>query len=104
MQNFSGWARLKVKGRAGDNIAMQFAEMLNADGTVYSANLRSARAADNYILKGRGEEVWEPHFTFHGFRYVEVTGLSQRPTSATITGIVIKTILRYAGIGRIAGG
>jgi alpha-L-rhamnosidase len=90
-QNFSGWARLKVKGQAGDTVSMQFAEMLNADGTVYTANLRSARAADNYILKGSGEEIWEPHFTFHGFRYVEVTGLSQDPTPDTITGIVIQS-------------
>ncbi len=88
-QNFSGWARLKVTGNAGDKIHMQFAEMLNADGTVYHDNLRSARAADNYILKGGGEEVFEPHFTFHGFRYVEVTGLSEKPSKETITGIVI---------------
>ena len=90
-QNFSGWARLKVKGTAGDKVNMQFAEMLNPDGTVYTANLRSARAADNYILKGHDEEVWEPHFTFHGFRYVQVTGLSQKPTPDTVTGIVIQS-------------
>ena len=90
-QNFSGWARLKVTGQRGDKIAMQFAEMLNADGTVYTENLRSARAADNYILKGTDQEVWEPHFTFHGFRYVEVTGLRKKPASETITGIVIQS-------------
>jgi len=90
-QNFSGWARLKVKGQRGDRIHMQFAEMLNPDGTVYTANLRSARAADNYICKGQGEEIWEPHFTFHGFRYVEVTGLRKKPASDTITGIVIQS-------------
>jgi alpha-L-rhamnosidase len=90
-QNFSGWARLTVRGQRGDTIHMQFAEMLNADGTVYTANLRSARAADNYIVKGSGEEVWEPHFTFHGFRYVEVTGLRPKPAPDTITGIVIQS-------------
>jgi alpha-L-rhamnosidase len=90
-QNFSGWARLKVKGQAGDKVYMQFGEMLNPDGTVYTANLRSARAADNYILKGRGVEVWEPHFTFHGFRYVELTGLRKKPRPGTITGIVIQS-------------
>ena len=88
-QNFSGWARLKINGKAGNKIHMQFAEMLNDDGTVYTANLRSARAADNYILKGGGEEIWEPHFTFHGFRYVELTGLTDKPDPETITGIVI---------------
>jgi len=69
-QNYSGWARLKVTGKEGDTVNMQFAEMLNADGTVYDDNLRSAQAADNYILKGNGEEIYEPHFTFHGYRYV----------------------------------
>jgi alpha-L-rhamnosidase len=74
-QNFSGWVRLKVKGSAGDTVVMRFAEMLNADGTVYTENLRSARATDTYILKGGPEKIWEPRFTFHGFRYVELTGL-----------------------------
>ena len=90
-QNFSGWARLTVKGQRGDRIHMQFGEMLNPDGTVYTANLRSARAADNYILKGKGKEIWEPHFTFHGFRYVEVTGLRKKPSPGMITGIVIQS-------------
>lgn len=88
-QNFSGWARLKVTGKAGDKINLQFAEMLNADGTVYHDNLRTARAADNYILKGGGPETYEPHFTFHGFRYVQATGLTTKPDKETITGIVI---------------
>jgi alpha-L-rhamnosidase len=88
-QNFSGWIRLQVRGSAGTRVHMQFGEMLNADGTVYTENLRSARAADNYILKGGAEEIWEPHFTFHGFRYVEVTGLPGKPTPEMVTGIVI---------------
>ncbi len=88
-QNFSGWIRLKVTGKAGDRVVMRFGEMLKADGTVYTANLRSARATDTYILKGGGEEVWEPHFTFHGFRYVQLTGLPGKPTPDTVTGIVV---------------
>lgn len=88
-QNFSGWIRLKVKGNAGDKVVMQFAEMLKEDGTVYTANLRSARAMDTYILKGGGEEVWEPHFTFHGFRYVQISGLQGRPAADAVTGIVV---------------
>jgi alpha-L-rhamnosidase len=88
-QNFSGWIRLKVKGNAGDQVVMHFAEMLNADGTVYTANLRSARAVDTYILKGGAEEVWEPRFTFHGFRYVQISGLRAKPTPDAVTGIVV---------------
>ena len=88
-QNFSGWIRLKVKGKAGEKIVMRFGEMLNADGTVYTENLRSARATDTYICKGDGEEIWEPHFTFHGFRYAEITGLSVKPNEDTVTGVVV---------------
>ena len=99
-QNFSGWIRLKVRGNAGDKVVMRFGEMLNADGSVYTANLRSARATDTYILKGEPSsssatpgqaayEVWEPRFTFHGFRYVQITGLSGQPTPDMVTGIVI---------------
>ncbi len=88
-QNFSGWIRLKVQGQAGDKVVMRFGEMLNADGTLYTANLRSARATDTYILKGGGEEVWEPRFTFHGFRYVGLTGVPGKPTADMVTGIVI---------------
>ncbi len=88
-QNFSGWIRLKVSGEAGDKVVMRFGEMLNSDGTVHTANLRSARCTDTYILKGGGEEVWEPHFTFHGFRYVEVAGVSGKPAPEMVTGIVV---------------
>ena len=88
-QNFSGWIRLKVSGEAGDKVVMRFAEMLNADGTVYTENLRSARATDTYILKGGAEEVWEPRFTFHGFRYVQITGLRGQPSPEMVTGMVI---------------
>lgn len=88
-QNFSGWVRLKVQGTAGSKIVMRFAEMLKTDGSVYTANLRSARATDNYILKGEGEEIWQPHFTFHGFRYVQVSGLESEPAPDMVTGIAV---------------
>ena len=55
--------------------------MLNPDGTLYTTNLRAARQTDTYICRGGGGgEIWEPHFTFHGFRYVEVTGFPGTPT------------------------
>lgn len=88
-QNMVGWARLSATGPAGTKIRLRFAEMLNPDGTIYTTNLRGARCIDNYVLKGAGREVWEPHFTFHGFRYVEVTGFPGTPTAAAITGIVV---------------
>ena len=79
-QNFAGFARLAVRGPAGTKLVLRFAEVLNPDGTIYTANLRTARATDTYILKGDGEgEVWQPRFTFHGFRYVEMTGYPGKP-------------------------
>ena len=90
-QNFSGWVRLKVKGKAGDKIVLRFAERLNPDGTVYTTNLRGARATDTYICRGGEEEIWQPSFTYHGFQYVEVTGYPGRPTPDAITGIAISS-------------
>jgi alpha-L-rhamnosidase len=71
--------------------------MLNSDGTIYTQNLRGAPSVDHYICKGGGREVWEPTFTFHGFRYVEVTGLPKAPKTDAITGIVIASDTPQAG-------
>lgn len=88
-QNMVGWARLKARGAAGTAVTLRFAEMLNPDKTLYVTNLRGAKATDRYVLKGGGEEVYEPRFTFHGFRYVEATGYPGRPPLDAVTGIVI---------------
>lgn len=88
-QNMVGHARLRVRGgKAGDTVTLRFAEVLNPDGTVYRDNLRMAKATDTYILSGAGEETWAPHFTYHGFRYVEVTGYPGKPALDAITGRV----------------
>jgi alpha-L-rhamnosidase len=91
-QNMVGWATLKVKGTAGTVIRLRFAEILNPDGTIYTANLRNADAADTYILRGGDEEVFAPHFTFHGFRYIEVTGYPGTPTLDAIKGDVVSSV------------
>ncbi|WP_169435101.1 alpha-L-rhamnosidase [Neolewinella persica] len=88
-QNFAGHVRLRVSGAAGDTIRLRHGEMLNTDGSLMTENLRFARATDFYVLKGGGEEVWEPRFTYHGFRYVEVSGLKARPTTAMLTGVAV---------------
>jgi alpha-L-rhamnosidase len=88
-QNFAGWVRLKVTGKAGTKVVLRFAEMLNPDGTIYTTNLREARCTDTYILAGKGEEIWQPGFTFHGFRYAEMTGFPGKPSLDTITGVVV---------------
>ena len=86
-QNFSGWVRLNVSGRAGQSIYLRFAEDLKSNGTIYTDNLRGINPADRYICKGGGAETWEPRFTCHGFRYVQILGLTQKPTNETVTGI-----------------
>ena len=96
-QNMVGWTRLKVQAPAGTEISLKFGEILNPDGTLYTTNLRSARATDTYICKGNGVEIWEPHFTFHGFRYVEVTGFPQKPTLDALTGRVVGSDTPSAG-------
>jgi len=72
-QNIAGRIRLRVKCQRGFTLTLRHAEMLEADGKLHTANLRLARATDNYTCKGDGWEEWEPRFTFHGFRYCEVS-------------------------------
>ncbi len=101
-QNFAGWVRIRMKGRAGQKITLKFAEVLKADGHVDQANLRAARATDTYVLKGDPNgETWEPRFTYHGFRYVEISGLDQAPAPGDITGIVIHSDLPETGHLRV---
>ncbi len=96
-QNFSGWVRIRAEGPAGTEIAAKFAELLNPDGTADLANLRLARATDRFVLAGRGEKRFEPHFTYHGFRYVEVTGYPGTPTPDDIEGVVVHSACRETG-------
>jgi alpha-L-rhamnosidase len=96
-QNITGWVRLRVSGAAGTTIVLRHAEVLDKDGNVYYGNLRNAAQTDRYTLKGGAEEIYEPHFTYHGFRYVSVEGLSAPPTLETITGIVVHSDLPETG-------
>ena len=96
-QNMVGWARLKVSGPAGTRVKLRFAEVLKPDGMLDVANLRGARATDRYTLKGQGTEVWEPRFTSHGFRYVEVTGFPGEPDLHSIAGRMVNDDLPTNG-------
>ncbi|MFA6173350.1 MAG: family 78 glycoside hydrolase catalytic domain, partial [Kiritimatiellales bacterium] len=87
-QNMVGVVRLKVNVPSGTELVLKHGEMLNTDGTVYTENLRSAKAVDRYIAKGVGEEIWQPRFTFHGFRYVEISGFPEKPPIDAVTGQV----------------
>jgi alpha-L-rhamnosidase len=96
-QNISGWVCLRVKGLAGTKVTLRHGERLNPDGTLYTENLRRAKATDVYVLRGEGEEVWEPRFTFHGFQYVELVGLPGVPGEGTVTGCVVHSATAAAG-------
>ena len=96
-QNMVGWCRLKVRGAAGATVTLRHAEILKPDGTLYLDNIRGARVTDHYTLKGSGTEIYEPRFTYHGFRFVEVTGFPGRPTLADLTGCVVHDDVASAG-------
>jgi alpha-L-rhamnosidase len=90
-QNMVGWARLKVSGKAGTQIQLRFGEVLKPNGELYTDNLRTAEATDTYILRGGSQEVFEPHFTFHGFRYVQVSGYPGTPAKDAVEGVAFYT-------------
>jgi alpha-L-rhamnosidase len=114
-RNFAGWVRLRVRGAAGTRIVLRYGELLNPDGTLnpmtsVAGQIKGARVepgsaapatawqSDTYILRGNGPETWTPRFTFHGFRYVEVAGLPERPTLDTLTGLRLNADVEPVGI------
>jgi alpha-L-rhamnosidase len=89
-QNMVGHVKLIAKGPPGTTIDVTHAEMLNADGSLYTENLRTAISLDTFILKGDASpETFEPQFTFHGFRYVGIAGYPGQLTPESIRGVVI---------------
>jgi alpha-L-rhamnosidase len=97
-QNFSGWCRLHVQGPAGTTVQLRYAEILQASGEIDQANLRGAKATDRYTLRGDpAGETYEPHFTYHGFRYVEVSGYPGTLSSEAILGMVVHTDAAVTG-------
>lgn len=88
-QNLVGWVKLKVSGKAGDTIVVSHAEVLDKEGNFYTDNLRGAKAQDKYILKGDGEETFEPHFTWHGFQFIRLEGYSGEIKPENFTAIAM---------------
>ncbi|UOZ03064.1 glycoside hydrolase family 78 protein [Amycolatopsis sp. WQ 127309] len=94
-QDISGVVRLRVRGAAGTTVTLQHAQAVNPDGTLYTANLaagpapyRYAAQTDTFTLRGGGAETFQPDYTYHGFRYVAVTGYPGAPSLADVTGVV----------------
>ncbi len=96
-QNMVGWVQIKATGKKGDVITLRHAEVLDKEGNIYYENLRSAEATNTYHLKGGGEETFEPHFTFQGFRYVMVSGYPGTLEAADLRGMVIHSAMEPAG-------
>ncbi|HEY8902442.1 MAG TPA: family 78 glycoside hydrolase catalytic domain [Chthoniobacterales bacterium] len=98
-QNMVGWARVNIPVDKDKTVTIRFAEMLNPDGTLYTKNYRSAKETDTYTAAKTGRIEWEPHFTFHGFRYVELSGLPAgiAPQKDWVTGVVLHSALQPIG-------
>ena len=96
-QNMVGWLRLKVSGTKGSVVTLRHAEVMDKYGEFYTTNLRSAKCELNYTLAGTGEEIYEPRFTFMGFRFVEVTGFPGELTADNLTGIVVHSDMPPSG-------
>jgi alpha-L-rhamnosidase len=96
-QNMVGWLQIKIKGQKGQQIKLRFAESLQSNGELFTANLRDAKCTDLYTLKGRGTEIWEPTFVYRGFRYVELTGYSYAPTVNDLLGKMIYDNMKTVG-------
>jgi alpha-L-rhamnosidase len=96
-QNMVGWIRLKVQGKPGSTVTLKHAEVLDKYGNFYVENLRSAKQTIRYTLKGAGVEIFEPHFTFQGFRYVKVEGFPGEPDPENLTGVVVHSDIQPTG-------
>ncbi|ADB39587.1 alpha-L-rhamnosidase [Spirosoma linguale] len=95
-QNLVGWVQLRVTGKAGDKVVLSHVEMLDKFGNPYLENLRTAKAQATYLLKG-GTETLEPHFTFFGFRYVQVDGLTGPVNPADFTVVTLYSDMPKTG-------
>ncbi len=102
-QNIAGFCHLRVSGRSGDTVVIRHAELVHADGTLNTKSnsgggeFNTARATDTYILRGDPVEEYEPHFTYHGFRYAEVSGLPYPPDKNTLLACVVHSDVRKIG-------
>lgn len=90
-QNMVGHVRVTLQGEPGQTVRIRHGEVLNPDGTLYTANLRTAKATDYYTFATDQPETFEPSFTFHGFRYVEISGVDEAPDASDLVGVVVGT-------------
>lgn len=96
-QNMVGWVMVNARGKAGDKIIIKHAEVLDKDGNFYTENLRAAKATGTYILKGDGEESFEPHFTFYGFRYIKLESYPGEIKPENFTAVALYSDMKPTG-------
>jgi alpha-L-rhamnosidase len=96
-QNFTGWVKITIQGPSGTEIRFRYAELLHDDGRLNIAPNQKAEATDVFILSGNGTEIFEPRFTYHGFRYVEISGFPGVPTPEQIEGCFVHTDVERSG-------
>ncbi|HEX2536005.1 MAG TPA: family 78 glycoside hydrolase catalytic domain, partial [Chitinophagaceae bacterium] len=96
-QNLVGWVQLRLSGNTGDSIVLHHAEVLDKEGNFYTANLRTAKQENIYILKGGGEELLEPHFTFQGFRYIRISGFPGALKPEQLTAVALYSDMPSTG-------
>ncbi|MFP4385424.1 MAG: family 78 glycoside hydrolase catalytic domain, partial [Spirochaetia bacterium] len=96
-QNMSGAARITVRGPAGTKLTLRYAELVDEDGTLNTVTNRSARVTDTFICGGQGAETFFPHFTYHGFRYVEVTGYPGVPDADCLRAVFFYSAVEQTG-------
>lgn len=96
-QEFTGWCRLKVDGPAGTHVRLRHSEMVSSDGNLDAGSLMGTLQEEDYILDGKGERTLEPHFTYHGFRYVELSGLPGKLKPDTLVAVNLRTDAAITG-------
>lgn len=100
-QNFTGWTKLQIKGERGQEITIRFSEEMAKNGELdfRSTGIKATKniQTEKYICKGEGIEIWQPRFTYHGFRYAEVSGLTTKPSKALLTGMLLYSSMQKAG-------
>jgi alpha-L-rhamnosidase len=96
-QNLVGWVTMKVKGNSGDKITISHAEVLDKQGNFYTENLRAAECKNTYILKGGEEEIFEPHFTWQGFRYAKIEGYPDDLNSENFSAVALYSDMPQTG-------
>lgn len=98
-QNMAGWLNVRMRGvSSGDTVLIRFAEKLNDDGSLYVENLRNAESTDRYVARGDEQgEWWHPHFSYHGFRYAEITGIGGGVTVDDVEAQVVSDDMVQTG-------